>query len=167
MSGGASSWSFGEADAHKIDRILQDFLYESQARCALLVDRTGQLITTLGEKPEFDSTAFASLAAADFSANDQLASMIGEQEFSSLFHQGEKESMYLADVAKRVILVVLFDDRATLGMIRIKVKSVVRELTQIFQELFARPAVESALPRLETAWADEAEDEIDRLFGSR
>ena len=63
------------------------------------MDRTGQLVTTAGERPDFDSTAFASLAAADFSANDQLASMIGEQEFSSLFHQGEKESMYLADVA--------------------------------------------------------------------
>jgi predicted regulator of Ras-like GTPase activity (Roadblock/LC7/MglB family) len=167
MSGGSSSWSFGEADAEKIDRLLQSFLYESHARCALLVDRTGQLITTSGERPEFDSTAFASLAAADFSANDQLASMIGEQEFSSLFHQGEKESMYLADVAKRVILVVLFDDRATLGMIRLKVKTVVRELTEIFQELFSRSVRETALPRLETAWADEAEDEIDRLFGSR
>jgi predicted regulator of Ras-like GTPase activity (Roadblock/LC7/MglB family) len=167
MSGGSSSWSFGESDSYKIDRILQNFLYESQARCALLVDRTGQLITTLGERPEFDSTAFASLAAADFSANDQLASMIGEQEFSSLFHQGEKESMYLADVAKRVILVVLFDDRATLGMIRIKVKAVVRELTDIFRELFSRSESQSDLHRLETAWADEAEDEIDRLFGSR
>lgn len=167
MAGGASSWTLGEADAQRIDRILQTFLYESQARCALLVDRTGQLITTQGERPEFDSTAFASLAAADFSANDQLASMIGEQEFSSLFHQGEKESMYLADVAKRIILVVLFDDRATLGMIRIKVKNVVRELTDIFRQLFARSLAESALPRLETAWADEAEDEIDRLFDSR
>jgi predicted regulator of Ras-like GTPase activity (Roadblock/LC7/MglB family) len=167
MSGGSSSWSLGEADAQKIEQILQTFLYESHARCALLVDRTGQLIMTLGERPEFDSTAFASLAAADFSANDQLASMIGEQEFSSLFHQGEKESMYLADVAKRVILVVLFDDRATLGMIRIKVKTVVRELTDIFRALFSRSVSETTLPRLETAWADEAEDEIDRLFGSR
>jgi len=167
MGSGSSSWSFGEADAERIDRLLQSFLYESHARCALLVDRTGQLITTAGERPEFDSTAFASLAAADFSANDQLASMIGEQEFSSLFHQGEKESMYLADVARRVILVVLFDDRATLGMIRIKVKTVVRELTEIFQELFRRSVTETSLPRLETAWADEAEDEIDRLFGSR
>jgi predicted regulator of Ras-like GTPase activity (Roadblock/LC7/MglB family) len=164
---GAASWSFGEQDAQRIERLLQAFLYDSNARCALLVDRTGQLITTSGERPEFDSTAFASLAAADFSANDQLASMIGEQEFSSLFHQGEKESMYLADVAKRVILVVLFDDRATLGMIRIKVKNVVRELAEIFRQMFERPAAGPTLPRLETSWADEAEDEIDRLFGSR
>jgi predicted regulator of Ras-like GTPase activity (Roadblock/LC7/MglB family) len=165
MAQQAASWSFEEQDAQRIDTLLQSFLYESQARCALLIDRTGQLITIAGERPSFDSTAFASLAAADFSANDQLASMIGEQDFSSLFHQGEKESMYLADVARRVILVVLFDDRATLGMIRIKVRSVVRELTEIFQQLFERLATQRPTRRIESSWIDEAEDEIDRLFG--
>jgi predicted regulator of Ras-like GTPase activity (Roadblock/LC7/MglB family) len=163
----SASWSFEERDARRIDQLLRTFLHESSARSAFLVDRTGQLITVAGERPNFDSTAFASLAAADFSANDQLASMIGEQEFSSLFHQGEKESMYLADVAKRVILVVLFDDRATLGMIRIKIRHVVRELGRVFSELFDRLASQSGVRRLEASWADEAEDEIDRLFGTR
>jgi predicted regulator of Ras-like GTPase activity (Roadblock/LC7/MglB family) len=162
---GSASWSFGEEDARQIESLLQTFLHESHARCGLLIDRTGQLITTAGEHPDFDSTAFASLAAADFSANDQLASMIGEQEFSSLFHQGERESMYLADVAKRVILVVLFDDRATLGMIRIKVKKVVSELTRIFQQVFDRPLA-TGDAQFESGWAGEAEDEIDRLFGN-
>jgi predicted regulator of Ras-like GTPase activity (Roadblock/LC7/MglB family) len=166
MSHQSVSWSFEEHDASQIDELLQSFLYESHARCALLVDRAGQLIMMAGERPEFDSTAFASLAAADFSANDQLASMIGEPEFSSLFHQGERDSMYLADVAKRVILVVLFDDRATLGMIRIKVKSLVRDLSEIFSRLFQRTAAQQQNSRLESAWIDDAEDEIDRLFGS-
>jgi predicted regulator of Ras-like GTPase activity (Roadblock/LC7/MglB family) len=166
MAGGASSWSFEERDFQRIDRLLQAFLYDSNARCALLVDRTGQLVTSAGEKPQFDTTAFSSLAAADFSANDQLASMIGENEFSSLFHQGEKESMYLADVARRVILVVLFDNRTTLGMIRIKVKGVVRELSEIFREMFDRSAAAPQSSRVvEAGFVDEAEDEIDRLFG--
>jgi predicted regulator of Ras-like GTPase activity (Roadblock/LC7/MglB family) len=165
MARRGASWSFEEEDARRIDQLLQTFLYESHARCALLIDRTGQLITISGQRPDFDSTAFASLAAADFSANDQLASMIGEPEFSSLFHQGEKESMYLADVAKRVILVVLFDERATLGMIRIKVRVVVRQLSDFFSALFERSATEARANRLELGWAAEAEDEIDRLFG--
>jgi predicted regulator of Ras-like GTPase activity (Roadblock/LC7/MglB family) len=165
MAVGSSSWSLAEADFHRIDKMLQAFLYDSNARCALLVDRAGQLVTTSGEKPEFDSVAFASLAAADFSANDQLATMIGETEFSSLFHQGERESMYLADVARRVILVVLFDNRTTLGMIRIKVKGVVRELSEVFHEIFARSGTAQAAVHMEAGFTDEAEDEIDRLFG--
>lgn len=162
----SASWSFEERDAETVNRLLTALLQDSQARCALLVDRNGQLVTTVGERADLDATSFASLAAADFSANDRLASLIGEPEFSSLFHQGERESMFLASVGTRFILVVLFDGRSTLGMIRIKVKGAVKELAQIVEELLARaPAPASASP-FEAAWADEAEDEIDRLFGS-
>jgi predicted regulator of Ras-like GTPase activity (Roadblock/LC7/MglB family) len=163
MSHSAVRWFFEQRDSQRIDTLLRAFLQDSNARCALLVDRAGQLITTCGEAPDFDPTAFASLAAADFSANDQLALMIGENEFSSLFHQGEKESMFLADVARRVIFVALFDNRATLGMVRLRARSVVKELNEVFRQLFERSAA-SPVPRLEVGFAAEAEDEIDRLF---
>src|SRR5688572_27902758 len=92
MPVGAASWSFTEDDFGAIQKSLQKFLNDSNARCALLVDRSGQLVATVGEQPRFDPTAFATLTAADFSANDQLARLIGETEFNSLFHQGEQES---------------------------------------------------------------------------
>ena len=160
MAAGASSWSFTEEDFGAITQSLQRFLYESNARCALLVDRTGQLVATVGEQPTFDPTAFATLTAADFSANDQLAKLIGETDFNSLFHQGEKESMYLADVARRVILVVLFDNRTTLGLVRLKMKDVVAELTRLFEQVFARARTSAAAPSVLAG----ADDEIDRLF---
>lgn len=163
MALGASHWSFDHQDYEKIHGVLNDLLYQSNARCTLLVDRTGQLVATVGEKPNFDATAFASLTAADFSANDQLATMIGEDEFNSLVHQGQKESMYLADIGRRLILVVLFDNRTTLGLVRIKIKSAVEDLNRVFQEVFRRFEA-GAKPAMETGFADEAEDEIDRLF---
>src|SRR5687768_2169403 len=159
---GASSWSFREEDSRRIEGILKGFLGESSARTALIVDRTGQLVATIGQPVAFDPTAFASLTAADFSANDQLARMLGEPEFGALFHQGEKESMYLADIARRVILVVLFDNRTTLGLVRLKMKSTVEELVVLFEQAFARgePGSETAPPHLLAG----ADDEIDRLF---
>jgi predicted regulator of Ras-like GTPase activity (Roadblock/LC7/MglB family) len=160
---GASSWSFREEDFKVITGLLSGLLRETNVRSLLLVDRTGQIVANVGEAPQFDTQAFASLTAADFSANDQLAKMIGEHEFSSLFHQGEKESMYLVDVARRVILVALFDDRTTLGLVRLKVKATVEELTRIFEEMFNRAGTET--PKLEGFGSQEAEDEIDKLFG--
>jgi predicted regulator of Ras-like GTPase activity (Roadblock/LC7/MglB family) len=161
MPVGAASWSFTEDDFAAITQSLQHFLHESSARCALLVDRSGQLVATVGEQPKFDPTAFATLTAADFSANDQLAKLIGESDFNSLFHQGEKESMYLADVARRVILVVLFDNRTTLGLVRLKMKETVNELTRLFEQVFARPAGAQGSASALLAGAD---DEIDKLF---
>ncbi len=162
MSAAAASWAFTEDDFGAITEALQRFLFDSNARCALLVDRTGQLVATVGEQPDFDPTAFATLTAADFSANDQLAKLIGESDFSTLFHQGERESMYLADVARRLILVVLFDNRTTLGLVRLKMKHVVEELTRFFEVVFARPQAgeEGGGPGLLAG----ADDEIDRLF---
>lgn len=160
---GASSWSFREEDSKAITELMSGLLRETNVRSLLLVDRTGQIVANVGEPPQFDTQAFASLTAADFSANDQLAKMIGEHEFASLFHQGEKESMYLADVARRVILVALFDNRTTLGLVRLKVKSAVEELTRVFEDMFRRAGTEA--PKIEGFGGKEAEDEIDKLFG--
>jgi predicted regulator of Ras-like GTPase activity (Roadblock/LC7/MglB family) len=163
---GASSWSFREDDGAKLREVLTTFLRDSSARTALIVDRTGQLVATVGEAPAFDPTAFASLTAADFSANDQLARLLGEPEFGALFHQGERESMYLADVARRVILVVLFDNRTTLGLVKLRVKGAVAELNRLFTAMFERDGAGGRSPEVETGFVGEAEDEIDKLFGA-
>jgi predicted regulator of Ras-like GTPase activity (Roadblock/LC7/MglB family) len=161
MPVGSASWSFTQDDSDGLTQTLQRFLYDSNARCAMLVDRSGQLVATVGEQPNFDPTAFATLTAADFSANDQLARLIGESDFSTLFHQGEKESMYLADVARRVILVVLFDNRTTLGLVRLKMKQTVDELSRLFEAVFEREReAQSTRPNILAG----ADDEIDRLF---
>ena len=185
MPPGAVSWSFTEEDFQAISTSLQRFLYDSNARTALLVDRAGQLVATVGEPPAFDATAFASLTAADFSANDQLAKLIGESDFTTLFHQGERESMFLADVARRIILVVLFDDRTTLGLVRLKLRGIVDELARRFETVFARAAHTGSAAAARSAASSPAargmagalgsepapldllagaEDEIDRLF---
>jgi len=160
---GAASWSFGEEDASRIQLVLDQLLREANARTALIVDRTGQMLATRGEEPIFDPVAFAALTAADFSANDQLARMLGETEFGALFHQGHWESLYLADVARRVILVVLFDNRTTLGLVKLRVRGVVESLSEVFTEMFERR--DRPAPRVEAGFVGDAEDEIDKLFG--
>jgi predicted regulator of Ras-like GTPase activity (Roadblock/LC7/MglB family) len=160
MGSGATSWSFTADDFTAINESLEKFLASANARSALLVDRAGQLVATAGEQPTFDPMAFATLTAADFSANDQLAKLIGENDFKTLFHQGETSSMYLADVARRVILVVVFDNRTTLGLVRLRMKDTVMELNRLFEQIFARVAGTVAQPSILAG----ADDEIDKLF---
>jgi hypothetical protein len=69
--------------------------------------------------------------------------------------------MYLADVARRVILVVLFDNRTTLGLVRLKLKQAVEDLTKLFEQVFARGnAGQPSQPNILAG----ADDEIDKLF---
>jgi predicted regulator of Ras-like GTPase activity (Roadblock/LC7/MglB family) len=156
----ATSWTLTPDDEDALRRGMERLLQESAAHSAMLVDRGGQLLVQAGDRPEFDATTFATLTAADFSANDQLARLLGETDFTSLFHQGERESMLVADIARRAILVVLFDSRTTLGLVRLRLRPVVEDLGRVVEAMMARDA-QAGAQRPILAGADE---EIDRLF---
>jgi predicted regulator of Ras-like GTPase activity (Roadblock/LC7/MglB family) len=153
--------SLGPGDLEQVNHLLHSFVAEAGARCALLLDRDGRSLTAFGETGDLDETSFASLAAADFDASDQLAGLLGEPEFTSLYHQGEKGSMYLSEIAGIAILAAVFDRRTTLGMVRLKTREVVPQLVSLLTELGAR---EGTRGRLDANWTEDAVSEIDRLF---
>ena len=162
-----ADWSIYEEDYWAINSVLEDLLKSSNTRSGLLIDRTGQLISNVGTPPDFDVVAFASLCAADFEANNQLAQLIGEKDFSTLYHQGIDQSMYLARIARDVILVVLFDKSTTLGPVRLRVKRAVEELSAIIERLFEKLEYrneEYDKSVVDEEFTDGIESEIDKLF---
>ena len=156
--------SLSETDAALLTSLLDGFLGETHAYCALLCDRSGRLLTESGNTGAIDRITFASLVAGDFAASDQLARLLGEEEFSSLYHAGEGRSMYLADVSGYSILAAVFDASTTLGMIRLRSRTTVPKLSAVFDGIAARASTRVDVGMGEN-WMSEAEDEIDRLFG--
>ncbi len=160
-----TDWTIYEEDYWAISSVLKELLKNSNSESVLLIDKTGQLIASVGMKPQFDLMSFASLCAADFEANSQLAQLIGEKDFSTLYHQGSDESMYLAKVEARIILVVLFNKRTTLGLVRLRVKKAVEGLSTILAGLFDKLQYENEdLKEFDDEFADELNKEIDSLF---
>lgn len=153
--------SLEQVDVTQFEALLNGFIAEAQAYCAVLVDRSGRLLIHTGDSGAMDNTTFASLVAGDFAASDQLARLLGEEEFSSLYHAGQGRSMFLADVAGWGILAALFDAKTTLGMIRLRSRSVVPRIAAVFDSVAARPKRNDAM---DNTWVSEAEDEIDKLF---
>jgi len=161
------NWALFEEDFWSINAILQTLMRSASARSVMLIDKTGQLINSIGEPPGFDVTSFSSLAAADFAANAQLALMVGESDFATLVHQGQNESLYLSMIANRVILVVLFDRKTSLGLVRLKSRRAGEELLQVLNRLFDKLQYRNEEITATTLGADfaaEAESEIDSLF---
>ncbi len=160
-----AEWAIFEDDFWAINNALRDLLTSSRAQNILLIDRTGQLIAQAGDDVQFDVVSFASLCAADFEANYQLAKLIGEKDFSTLYHQGARESMYLGKIAQDVVLVVLFDKRTTLGLVRLRVKRTVEELCGIIDGLFKKLEYRNEeYDAIDETFTAEAEAEIDSLF---
>ncbi|HET9251097.1 MAG TPA: roadblock/LC7 domain-containing protein [Candidatus Eisenbacteria bacterium] len=161
------NWALFEEDFWSINAILQSLMRSASARSVMLIDKTGQLINSIGEPPGFDVTSFSSLAAADFAANAQLAEMVGEKDFATLVHQGQNDSLYLSMIANRVILVVLFDKKTSLGLVRLKARRAGDELMGVLSQLFDKLQYrneEMSATTLGADFAAEAESEIDSLF---
>jgi len=154
-----------EEDFWAITDALNRLLQGTNARTILLIDKAGQLITSAGDTARLDTSSFATLSAADFAATSQLASLIGESKFSTLFHQGERENLYVCLIADRVILAVIFDQRTTLGLVRVKAKNTAAELERIFGDIFSKLQKETTVRRIDTDFTKAAEDELDKLFG--
>jgi predicted regulator of Ras-like GTPase activity (Roadblock/LC7/MglB family) len=130
------------------------------------VDKNGQQIAAVGDMNSLDTTSLASLTAGNVAATDGLARLIGEKEFSILFHEGEKDNIHISIVARRVILVVIFDDRASLGLVRLRVRRSTAELEAVFEEIAAKIESEKLAPtsELESPFSEITDDDIDRLF---
>jgi predicted regulator of Ras-like GTPase activity (Roadblock/LC7/MglB family) len=160
-----TNWKVFEEDYWAISTTLQELLRNSNSASVILLDKTGQMIASVGEEPRFDMHSFASLCAADFEANAQLAKLIGEKDFSTLYHQGSNESMYLARVANDIILVVLFDKKTTLGLVRLRTKKAVEGLGTVINRLYDKLEYENEeYSEFDKEFTAEAELEIDSLF---
>ncbi|MFQ5900920.1 MAG: roadblock/LC7 domain-containing protein [Thermodesulfobacteriota bacterium] len=148
--------------------ILNKLLKDSYARVIFLVDKDGQLITSCGEDQDIDSTSLASLTAGNIAATEGLAKLLGQKEFSVLFHQGEKDNIHLSVIQRRMILVVIFDDKSTLGLIKLRVKKACKELSAIIKKLVDRATkditIDNGLLQEDTLLTEITDEDIERLF---
>jgi predicted regulator of Ras-like GTPase activity (Roadblock/LC7/MglB family) len=128
-----------EAAARRIDGVLAAFLAESSASEALLIDRSGQLLASGGAPSSFDTVSIGALAAGAFSSTSAIAELLGETEFSVLFHQGARESIHVSTVDDQTILLAIFGDRTTVGMVRLFAKEASRAIEAVLSESRRQP----------------------------
>jgi predicted regulator of Ras-like GTPase activity (Roadblock/LC7/MglB family) len=151
---------------HKIKDSLQRLASDANANVVFLVDKNGQQIAAVGDLTSLDTTSLASLTAGNVAATDGLARLIGEKEFSILFHEGERDNIHISIVAQRVILVVIFDERTSLGLVRLRVRRSMSELEKIFEDIARKAEKEKqALSAdFDSPFAEITDEDIDRLF---
>jgi predicted regulator of Ras-like GTPase activity (Roadblock/LC7/MglB family) len=149
-----------EEELRQIVAICDRLVRDANAGTVFLVDKNGQLIASAGRTEHLDTTSLASLTAGNIAATGGLAQLIGEKEFSILFHEGERDHLHLSIVGGRAILVVIFDARSSLGLVRLRVKQASEELNRIFEGLQKK----SEAPGRPGPFAEITDDDIDNLF---
>ncbi|MEZ5343953.1 MAG: roadblock/LC7 domain-containing protein [Pyrinomonadaceae bacterium] len=150
-----------EINFQKIKTLLARLCTESAARVVFLVDRDGQPIAFHGDIGDMDTTSFSSLAAGNVAATSSMAKLIGEDEFPGVVHEGERESIFIS-VIGRSLLAVVFDERSTLGLVKIRTKKASFAVAKILEDV-ARDSANQSLGET-SFFAEVSDDDIDSLF---
>ncbi len=149
-----------EEEFQQIQAITDRLVREANAQVVFIIDKNGQLIAASGDAEQLDTTSLASLTAGNIAATGGIAKLLQEKEFTTQFHEGERANIHIQLVGSRVILVVIFDSRTSIGLVRLRVKKATEQLNRIFEELVAK----TQDPAFETPFAEITDEDIDKLF---
>jgi predicted regulator of Ras-like GTPase activity (Roadblock/LC7/MglB family) len=149
-------------DHRRILAVITRLTRDANAKGIFVVDKNGHLMAEAGELTGIDSTSLASLTAGCIAATGGLAKIVGEEEFPTHFHQGQRDNLHITMVGSRIILVVIFDDRSSLGLVRLRVKKAGIELAKVFEDIQKKTEQEARAGG--SPFAEITDDDIDNLF---
>ncbi|WP_372368170.1 roadblock/LC7 domain-containing protein [Candidatus Uabimicrobium sp. HlEnr_7] len=157
---------FYKEDVDLIDKVLQMFLKQCQAKCCILIDKEGHLITHHGETQAYELDTVCTLLAGTFAATREWARLLGEEEFSVLFHKGKKDSIQVNLVGDRTLLAVIFDDRTQLGLVKLISEKISKRLEKIFADSENRKeSPDQEMVEGISKLGDAADELLDNIFG--
>jgi predicted regulator of Ras-like GTPase activity (Roadblock/LC7/MglB family) len=148
-----------EEEFHQIQTIVDAVVKAANARVVFIIDKNGQLIAAAGDTEQVDTTSLASLTAGNIAATGGMAKLLRENEFTTQFHEGENANIHIQLVGNRVILVVIFDNKTSLGLVRLRVKKASEQLNAIFESLLQKVQEPGQAP-----FAEITDEDIDSLF---
>lgn len=128
-------YTLGQDQLEKIEVVLHNELINGGVHSALIIDRAGNIITKYDDGSfQYDLYSLAALASANFAAVDTMAKIVGEQEFSLLFHKGKNESIHFSKVNNEVLLITIFGKDVSLGLLRLKIEKAAGKIKNIWQQ---------------------------------
>lgn len=149
-----------EEELQQINEVCEVLYRDSNAKAVLVIDKNGQAIAEAGEVEHLDVTSLSSLTAGNVAATGGIANLLSEKEFAGQFHEGERTNVHISIVDGRVILLVLFDERSSLGLVRLRVRRASAKLTSILETLIKK----SEAGAHSSVLAEITDDDIDNLF---
>lgn len=149
-----------EEELQLITQLCDALHRDANAQAVLVIDKNGQAIAQAGEVETLDVTSLSSLTAGNVAATGGIANLLKEKEFAGQFHEGERTNVHISIVGGRVILLVLFDERSSLGLVRLRVRKASAALGDVLEVLVQK----SESQQQPSVFAEITDDDIDNLF---
>ncbi len=111
-----------------ITELLTELQSETNAKSILLVEKSGQHLALVGEESPH-VMALSALVVGAFSSTREIARLLGEAEFKTMFQQGDKLNIFISLLDSQDLITVIFDERTTLGMIKLKTQKMAQRIS--------------------------------------
>ncbi|MBE3557838.1 MAG: roadblock/LC7 domain-containing protein [Ktedonobacteraceae bacterium] len=146
-----------------ISAVLRKLMGDTNATLVMLIDRSGQVVAVQGTGARRNVTNLGALLAGVFSSSREVAKLLDEKDFRSIFQQGVQENIYTSMVEEQWLLVIIFDKLTHIGLVKVLSKKVAEELGRILERV-KNEALHNKSPVLSVQFRSSVEDTIDLLF---
>jgi len=139
---GSEQWVLTGEMSQGIDTALRKFIGDSRARCALLITHSGQLVGQVGFTAHLNVLSLCALVAGIFTTTQELARLIGESKFKSLFQEGKTWNLHFTLVSEDLIFATLFDKKTVIGAVQVSANEASERIGKLLKEIAAKPVLE-------------------------
>jgi len=148
-----------EAISSTLTKLMQD----TSAASVMLIDKSGQVISSLGPTTKRNATSLGALLAGAFSSSRHVAELLGEKDFRTIFQQGVRENIYTTMVEEQWLLVIVFEKLTHIGLVKVLAKKASEELVRTLERVRADTSRQKSSV-LNIQFRSSVEDTIDLLF---
>ena len=151
---------------HELETItdaLKRLMSDTSATSVMLLDKSGQVISSLGMSTKRNATSLGALLAGAFSSSRHIAELLGEKDFRTIFQQGVHENIYTTMVEEQWLLVIVFDKLTHIGLVKVLSKKTSEELGRTLDRVRTDTSNQKSSV-LNIQFRSSVEDTIDLLF---
>ena len=146
-----------------ITNALMKLMNDTSASTVMLLDKSGQVVSTQGATTKRNATSLGALLAGAFSSSRHVAELLGEKDFRTIFQQGVHENIYTTMIEDQWLLVIIFDKLTHIGLVKVLSKKACDELARTLERVRADTSRQKASV-LNIQFRSSVEDTIDLLF---
>lgn len=123
-------------DIERLNIVLSQLVAKANLLLAVLINKDGRLLTSQGCLEQVDTISMAALVAGNSASTLAIAQLMGENEFSTMYHQGKDKHIFIATVDDNTFLSLVFDDRTNIDRVKVFVRQFDRQLKASLSQVY-------------------------------
>ncbi len=123
-------------DIDHLNSVLSQLVTKANLLLAVLINKDGRLLTNQGSLELVDTVSLAALVAGNSASTLAIANLVGETEFSTMYHQGRDKHIYIAVVDDNTFLALIFDDRTNIDRVKVFARQFDRQLKAALTQVY-------------------------------